>query len=243
MRKMLSLFLIMLLGLGPGMTAGCSDSQGAGVPFQMEAIPEQLNGFSIAGQRCVFLVLITDEGEVSQTAVTITATASNAEVTIRNNQILPGQVAEIEVIPNQASAGKSVAVTITGNRGDLQKIKVITFEVIEGEDDRQENAAELLKKFTDWLETARPELGITADTEWTGTMVSPQWLVVGHYLFFSDEWEIHIAWHVMIAPDDWVRIDLRKRFAEMKPSYAFEISSLSAKDDPVAIDVPETIWR
>ena len=243
MRKMMLLFLVMLLSLVPGMTAGCSDSQGAGVPFQMEAIPEQLSGFSIAGQRCVFLVSITDEGEVSKTAVAITATASNATVTIRNNQILAGQVAEIEVIPNQASAGKSVAVTITGKRGESQKIKVITFEVIEGEDDRKDYATQQLEKFTDWLETAHPELGITSDTVWTGTMVSPQWLVVGHYLFFSDEWEIHIAWHVMIAPDDWVRIDLRKRFAQMQPSYAFEISSLSAKDDPIAIDVPETIWR
>jgi len=31
-------------------------------------------------------------------------------------------------------------------------------------------------------------------------MVSPQWLVVSHYLFFSEEWEMHVEWHIMVAP-------------------------------------------
>ena len=43
-----------------------------------------------------------------------------------------------------------------------------------------------------------------------GTMVSPQWLVVSHYLFFSEQWELHLEWHIMVAPDDWARISGRK---------------------------------
>jgi hypothetical protein len=74
-------------------------------------------------------------------------------------------------------------------------------------------------------------------------MVSPQWLVVSHYLFFSDEWEMHIEWHIMIAPDDWARIDLRRRFEEVSPSKAFEITSREADDVPISIMVPETVWR
>ena len=88
-----------------------------------------------------------------------------------------------------------------------------------------------------------PELGITEDTAWNGTMVSPVWLIVSHYLFFSDEWEAHIYWHVMIPPHDWAKIDLRHRFDELAPSYAFEISSLDAGSEPIAIEVPETVWR
>jgi len=100
--------------------------------------------------------------------------------------------------------------------------------VVEGEDDREPYATELRDRFVAWLTLNRPELGITSETEWSGTMVSPRWLVVSHYLFFSEDWEMHVSWHIMVPPYDWARIDLRHRFDEETPSYAFEISSVDA---------------
>lgn len=211
--------------------------------FSIDVVPRELNGDSIAGQQCVFLVTITDAGQEDQLAVTITAEAAGAEVVVYQQHVIEGQVAEVVVIPAQASVGKTVTVTITGNRGGAIDKKVVSFDVVEGEDDRQEYAQELLDRFVPWLATNHPELGITGDTEWNGTMVSPVWLVVSHYLFFSEEWEVHVAWHIMVAPHDWARIDLRHRFDELAPSYAFEISSVSANSEPVPIDPPETVWR
>jgi hypothetical protein len=220
--------------------AGEADENSA---FHINVIPEQLNGHSIAGQHCVFLVTITDEGQESELPVSISAQAPGAEVVIYQQDIVEGEVAEAVVIPTQASIGTIIEVTITGNRGGASDEKVVSFEVIEGEDDRQEYAGELLDRFVSWLATNHPELGITDDTAWNGTMVSPQWLVVSHYLFFSAEWEAHIEWHIMMPPDDWARIDLRHRFDELEPSYAFEISSVNATSEPVPIEVPETVWR
>jgi hypothetical protein len=74
-------------------------------------------------------------------------------------------------------------------------------------------------------------------------MVSPVWLVVSHYLFFSAEWEMHLSWHVMIAPDDWSRIELRRRFIETKPSLAFEIASVSAGSESRSTAPPDELWR
>jgi len=211
--------------------------------FHINVIPEQLNGDSIAGQHCVFLVTITDEGQEGQLPVRISAKAPGSDVVIYQQDIVEGQVAEVVVIPAQASTGKTIKVTITGNRGSSTDKKVVSFAVVEGEDDRQEYAVELLDRFVPWLATNHPELGITGDTAWNGTMVSPVWLVVSHYLFFSEEWEVHISWHIMVPPYDWAKIDLRHRFDELEPSYAFEISSLNATSEPVAIEVPETVWR
>ncbi len=219
--------------------------------FHINVLPEtpvQTNGdsvfkYSIAGQHFVFLVTITNEGEESELPVTISATAPGAEVVIYFEDIFEGEVAEVVVIPAPASIGKTIKVTITGTRGSASDEKVASFEVAEGEDDRQEYATELLDKFVSWLATNHPELEITEDTEWDGTMVSPVWLVVSHYLFFSEEWELHIEWHVMVPPYDWAKIDLRHRFDELEPSYAFEISSLDANSEPVPIEVPETVWR
>jgi hypothetical protein len=211
--------------------------------FNINVIPGQLNGDSIAGQHCVFLVTITDEGQECELPVRISAKAPGAEMVIHYEDILEREVAEVVVIPAQASVGKNVTVTITGTRGSSTDEEVVSFAVVEGKDGRGEYAAELLDRFIPWLAENYPELRITEDTAWNGTMVSPQWLVVSHYLFFSDEWEAHIYWHIMIPPYDWARIDLRHRFDELAPSYSFEISSLNATSEPISIEPPETVWR
>jgi hypothetical protein len=216
--------------------------------FHINVIPEQPNEdedpkYSIAGQHFVFLVTITDEGEESELPVSISAEAPGAEVVIYQKDIFEGEVAEVVVIPAQASIETTIEVTITGNRDSASDEKVVSFDVIEGEDDRQEYAEMLLDRFVSWLATNHTELEITGDTAWNGTMVSPRWFEVSHYLFFSEEWEAHIEWHIMVPPYDWARIDLRHRFDELEPSYAFEISSLNATSEPVPIEVPETVWR
>jgi len=243
MKKLLFYSVVILLSSTLCMTVGCSGSREEIIPFHIDVIPEQLNGHSIAGQQCVFLVTITDEGGISNIPVDISATASRVEIDIHKKDIVEGQVAEVVVIPSQASTGRTIELTIKGSRGGLTDKKVISFEVIEGEDDRQEYAVELRDKFVSWLAINYPELGITNDTEWAGTMVSPQWLVVSHYLFFSEEWEMHVSWHIMVPPYDWAKIDLRHRFDEQKPSYAFEISSLDVNSEPIPIEVPESVWR
>jgi len=225
----------------------CGEPDGNGA-FHINVIPEERTEdqdpfYSIAGQHFVFLVTITDEDEESGLPVTISGTAPGAEVVIYHEDIFAGEVAEVVVIPAQASIATTIEVTVNGNRGSVSDEKTVSFEVAEGEDDRQEYAGELLDKFVPWLAENYPELGITVDTAWNGTMVSPVWLVVSHYLFFSEEWELHIEWHIMVPPYDWAKIDLRHRFDELAPSYAFEISSLDAAGEPVAIEVPETVWR
>ena len=219
-----------------------SEAANADGVFHINVMPQQLSGDSIAGQHCIFLVTVTDDGQLSG-AVTISAKASGATVVVYQQDIVEGQVAEVWVTPAQSSVGKTVKVTVTGTQGDLKDIEDVSFAVAEGEDDRGEYAAELLDKFVSWFAANQTELGITENTAWEGTMVSPVWLVVSHYLFFSDEWEAHIYWHVMIPPYDWAKIDLRHRFDELAPSYSFEISSLNATSLPVAIEVPETAWR
>ena len=211
--------------------------------FDINVIPEQLKGDSIAGQHCVFLVTITDGGQEGQVPVRISAKAPGANVVIYQEDIFEGQVAEVIVIPSQTSIGRTIKVTIAGNRGSATVKKSVSFAVVEGEDDRQEYAEMLLDRFVSWLATNHPELGITADTAWNGTMVSPVWLVVSHYLFFSEEWEAHVEWHIMIPPDDWATIDLRHRFDELEPSYAFKIASVNATSEPIPIEPPETVWR
>ena len=236
-------------------------------------IPQQLNGFAIEGQEVVFLVALadsfaTDSGgpgpggsgdapggsdqsdtrraSASDLPITITAEAANATVTVLEPTLAEAaDIAEVIVVPDPGSTGSTVTLTITGTGtgADVTVTASASFDVVEGVDDRAADAERIRDLFIPWLAENRPELEITAATPWSGTIVSPQWLVVSHYLFLTAEWEMHVEWHIMVAPDDWARIDLRRRFEEVAPSRAFEISSVTEGGEPHEIDPPETIWR
>lgn len=108
-------------------------------------------------------------------------------------------------------------------------------------------AAEIRDRFIPWLAANHPEFDLTNETEWVGVMIRPHHMVVMFYLFFSEEWEMGVSWHVMIPPHDWARIYLRNRSIDAQPSYAFEISSLDAQEEPHDVDpkdaFAESVWR
>jgi len=202
---------------------------------------------AIPGQRCIFPVAVTDEqgwligkaGLGGTVEVSAQASEGKAAVTTQPRQVTLRQVAEVIVIPTEAGTDEIFTVTVTGKRYGLTRTKTITVEVIPGEDGIGSHAAGMRDLFIPWLAANYPELGITTETEWTGTIVNPQILVVMHYIFYSDDWEMYVTWHVMIPPHDWTRIYLRHRFTELRPSYAFEISSVQGQEKPHSIEVPD----
>jgi hypothetical protein len=220
-------------------------------PFSMEvtsrpAVPMrrvEKSLIAIVGQRVVFLVVVEDTGKGSGygEAVYVSATAPGAEVSVSNPAITSGEVAEVTVIPDKMSANKTLTLTISGRRGGLEQTEIVTIDVLQGEDDLGALAAEMRDKFVPWLATHHAEFGVTSETEWTGTVVNPGILVVMHYIFYSEDWEVYVTWHVMIPPHDWARIYLRSRFTEKHPSHAFEISSVQGEEEPHSIEVPDWV--
>ena len=198
---------------------------------------------SMPGQRVVLLVVTedTEEGDGYGEAVEVSATASGAEVSVNNPAIKPGEVAEVIIIPDQASINKILTITINGDRSGFNQTETFDLEVIDWEDDLGEDASMMRDKFIPWLATNHPEFDITPETEWTGTIVNPRNLVVMHYMFNSENWEIYVTWHVMIQPYDWTRIYLRSRFIETQSSYAFEISSVQGGVEPQSIELPDWV--
>ena len=198
---------------------------------------------AMVGQRVVFLVVVEDTGEGNGygKAVDISATASGAAVSVNNPAIKPGEVAEVTVIPDQSSTNKILTLTINGDRSGFKQTETVDIEVIDWEDDLGELAAEMRDKFVPWLASNHPELGITSETEWIGTIVNPGILVVMHYMFYSEDWEMYVTWHVMIPPYDWTKIYLRSRFTETQSSNAFEISSVQGEEEPHSIELPDWV--
>jgi hypothetical protein len=219
------------------------------IPFSIDVIPVHMED-TIAGQSCVFLVTVANEVSVTDEAklVNISATATDAKVTVGPKAIAPGSVAEVVVVPevilDPNEESRTLTVTVNGERDGLKKTETVTVRVVEGEDSAAETAANMRDKFIPWLAENYPELNITSETEWTGTIVLPNIEVVVYYLFFAEEWEMGVRWNATTeSSEDWVRIYLRQRTAEVSPSHAFEISSASAQEEPQAIEPPESVWR
>ena len=213
--------------------------------FSLTVLPAHLAP-AIPQQECVLLLSIAEEepAQSGSQAVELSGSAPNCEVAIEPAVASPGQTAEVTVIPNDATVNTTVVVTVRGERAGEVRTTSASFEVWEGEDTVADEATTLRDRFTQWLATSHLELGIDSDIQWTGIVVRPIWLVVTHYMFFSDEWEMGVSWHIMIPPYDWARIYLRHRFDEAQPSYAFEISSRSdAAAQPHAIDPPTEVAR
>jgi hypothetical protein len=198
--------------------------------------------YSIPGQKCLFLVTVEENqtGTASK-PVKLSATSPDCEVAVFPQSITAGQVAELSVMPTQVNIGKNVTITLQAERQGLKQIITITTEVIEWENTLEPEAASMRDKFTYWLSINYPELGITNDTAWNGTIVNPRILVVMHYIFLSEDWEMYITWHVMIPPYDWARIYLRHRYNQTAPTYAFETSSIQEQAQPQIIEVPDWV--
>jgi hypothetical protein len=152
-------------------------------------------------------------------------------------------VVEVTVVPDAVEADATLRVTITGTRDGLEAVAERTLPVWPETDARGADAAMIRDLFIPWIEEQHPELGIDASTPWEGTIVQSQMLIVSHYLFLTDEWEMGVEWHVMAPPDDWARMYLRHRFDELAPSIAAEISSVLDEVPPVEIDPPEAVFR
>jgi hypothetical protein len=240
LRRLESLFMAVVLAAGCTTAASPSPSSAApGGPFELTVAPELSVGRSIGGQRVAFLVDVS--GTLTDAPVTIRGEADGATVEVEPQALVPGTIGEVTVIPAAVEAEAPLQVAIIATRGTVERRETRTLNLGPGDDSLADQAAAHLAPFVAWLATERPELGIDEDTAWEGTPGS--WvLVVEHYLFFSDEWEVGLSWHVMIPPDDWARIYLRRRFEEMAPGLAFEISSVDGGGEPHEI-APEGIWR
>lgn len=248
-----------VLVVGAVLLAGCAAGAPSSTPmpsptptpsptpaaFTLDVLPPEVPPevrTAIPGEGVAFLVVITDQAAAAA-PVTITATATGAAVrSIEPASLVAGKVGEVWVVPDPSSVEAIAHVKITGSRDGVVKTVERSLPVFPMADERRSDAQPYFAKWADWLVTAHPELGITADTAWTPEFVSTL-LVVSHYAYWSPDWEVTVLWHNMIAPYDWTEIHLRHRWTESAPSLAFRIDSVSGNTAPHAVDPPEVVVR
>lgn len=214
-------------------------------PFELDVQPpEEPTAIrtAIPGQRSIFLVSAPAQ-QVQDGAIEIHANAPGATVDVEPTLLYPGKVVEVTVTPDATEEETVVDVSITGARRGLTSTVTRTLPVFPDVDTRQEDAAYYRELFVPWLAARYPDLGIDSTTAWKGTISGAHLLVVSHYLFYNDTWELAVEWHVMIAPYDWATLYLRRRFEEAKPSFGAKIDSVSAGTTPYETAPPDVVRR
>jgi len=206
-----------------------------GADFTIEVLPAEdpVEGRpAIPGEKVVFLVVVTSD---SEDPVAISATATGAKIDrIEPAELKPGVVGEVWVVPDAATEEARITTEITATRGSVTRTEKRTTQVMPFEDDRAEQAQPYFDMWVDWLAANQPEFGITRDTQWDSSYVLGL-LIVSHYAYFSDEWEMKISWHVMIAPDDFTEVHLRHRGTDTTWTHAFRMDSFTNKTAPKEI--------
>jgi len=202
--------------------------------------PEFIQG-AIPGELLVILVGNTDPGAAT---LTVTAEATDASVSVDPSAIGGGEVAEVTVVPSSTDIETQMSIHIEADDGQTHSW---TVDVLPWEDELEGQARDILLLFTTWLAEHRPDLGVTPKSELEGTFVAPELLVVSHYAFYSDEWELGLSWHIMLPPDDFSELYLRPR-SELAPTMAFRIDSWqtalqSGSADIIEVPPPAEVVR
>lgn len=206
-----------------------------GGPFDLSSSPEFVNRL-IPGRRP--LGLITASGEPG-VGIVLTATAMPAGATaeVVPAVIQPGGVAEVWIDVPEVTEDIPVSVTVTGRRDGVARTVTVSATATPGFDDLEPTALDIADVFLDELAGTVPALPADRSGLTEGTPVAGL-LVVSHYSWFTEDVEIGLSWHIMVAPDDWAELYVRPR-DELAPTRAFRLSSWSTALAGGAVTVTE----
>jgi hypothetical protein len=229
----------------PTTTPSAAPTASPAAAFAVDVLPPEAPAevrMAIPGSRYCFLVVVTDDAP-TPTPVTIEAAATKARVVeIRPAKLTPGTVGEVWVVADQTTVETTGSVTITATRDGVTKTVTRSLPVFPMVDERAKDARPYFERWVAWLAAEHPELGISAGGTWEPVFASTL-LVVSHYAYWSEDWEMTVAWHNMIAPYDWTEVHLRRRGVDAAPSLAFRIDSVSGATAPHEVEPPEVVVR
>ena len=204
-------------------SGGDADDGSVG-PFELIVHPEFVQGM-YPGVPVTVLVAVADDSAGSG-EVALTADFSHGSATVAPSGVSTGQIAQVTFTADPVVDEQEEALTVEGTRGSAESVADRRIVVMPGADDREAIARDLLALFLARLQQDRPDLRITEQSAFDGSVVAPRLLVVSHYLFQNDEYELGLSWHIMVAPDDWSELYVRPKDS-LTPVTAFRLSSWS----------------
>ena len=153
-------------------------------------------------------------------------------------------VVEIFLQPTDGQIDKEIEVKLRAGSGMIKyRIASTTIQVMNWTSQiLSEDILNMLDMFMNYIEANTTFTNINSSTDWEFLGTVPI-LIVEHYLFRSEFWEMELSRHVMIPPYDWVQIYIRPRNANV-PIWSSKIDSWSLDNTSIyELEPPEAIYR
>ena len=133
-----------------------------------------------------------------------------ASVTMRS-LIASRKIAEVLLAPKaDAVPGRYTVTVISTHAGAERRLRLLV-NVMEWTGPEAAEALAQREKFRDWCVQQRPELAEAFSAPRALYNTYPEILIVEHRTFLTGDYEVRVCNHVMVPPDDWSMIRLRKR--------------------------------
>jgi hypothetical protein len=192
-------------------------------PLVLTRSPEFVNRI-IPGRR-PFALVSAGLGEGEAATLAGRSTLVGMTVSFVPETVAPGETVEVWVDVPEVVEDVPFTVTIVVGEGSGAQTLTVDATAVPGTDDVSETAASIATVFLSRLAGSVPGLPADASGLIGGTPVAGL-LVVTHYAWFTEDVEIGLAWHIMVAPDDFAELYIRPRDAS-RPTHTYRINSWS----------------
>ena len=208
--------------------------------LKIEITPDEIN--TCADHIAWFLATITGlKTDIEPFNISITANTS-----IRTEYVLwassSPKLIELLIYPNESHVDTLILIEVVINTSSTLAVDSVLVDIWNWTPSNSSAAEEKQAPFIQFLANNYPDLGINDSLSWTPICNDAGILIVGHYLFLSEYWEMEISWHVMIPPHDWVKCYIRYR-GNLTPSWGGQIDSWNNSDPVLEVSPPSTIYR
>ncbi len=179
--------------------------------FTLEAKYTYIRSYPSGGGGVYLLNIVPGADLTGDVAITVSADKTlGAQLTtaIVNGQIT---ITELTLSPTARAALGIHYITVTASNQTHQESIQLEAELLNWGILSMGTATEKQGEFIDWLGDEHPELGNFSSMQWDMYGTYPGIKIVEHYTYLGDEWEFRICFHVMIPPDDWSQMSLRRR--------------------------------
>lgn len=130
-------------------------------------------------------------------------------------------VGEIILLPSGILPDKNYTIKLKLKHNGLTKY--ITFRANSYTwADNREDASMKLNLFKTWIQNNKPEFLTIFDSPDLLYATYPETLIVEHYTYLSDLYEVRLCYHVTVPQDSWTKLLVRKR-GHWQPEFALAI--------------------
>jgi hypothetical protein len=120
-------------------------------------------------------------------------------------------VFEVALHPSRQMATGLTTFDVVATNSDMTQTVTLEADIWNWGGAGSSTAIEKREDFVIWLEQNHPELGTFSNRSWDSYLTYPGIMIVEHWTHLDVEWEFRVCHHVMIPPDDWSKMCLRRR--------------------------------